>query len=113
MSNNRRHRPRPDGAPVPQDYKPPRKTAAQREAEGAETIVIEYGGMEFEIPGSLDDWPIVAVQAASKEQHIDAIEHILGPKQWAVFLSKFPRKRNFDEFADLVAEEMGFNTAGN
>jgi hypothetical protein len=113
MSNNRRPRPRPDGAPIPEDYKPPRKTAAQREAEGASTVVIEYGGEEFEIPASVDDWPIVAVQAAGKEQHIDAIEHLLGPKQWAVFLSKFPRKRNFDEFADLVAEEMGFNTAGN
>ncbi|WP_306358851.1 MULTISPECIES: hypothetical protein [unclassified Nocardia] len=113
MSNHRRRRPRPAGAPVPQDYRAPRKSAAQREAEGIETIVIDFRGSEFEVPASSDDWPTTAVQAATHRRHVDAIEQILGPKQWAIFLSRFPRKRDFDEFAELLAEEMGLGTAGN
>ncbi|WP_067573697.1 hypothetical protein [Nocardia acidivorans] len=111
--NRRRRPPRPAGAPAPQDYREPRKTAAQREAEGIETVPITYGGMTFDIPADVDDWPTLAVQAFSKQRHIDAFEQILGPVQWAKFLAKFPRKRQFDEFAELIADELGFGTAGN
>ncbi|GAB4582624.1 hypothetical protein [Nocardia sp. IFM 10818] len=113
MSNNRRRRPRPAGAPAPQDFKEPKKTAAQREAEGIETVVLEYRGVEFEVPATMDDWPTRAVQAAAHNLHIDAIEHVLGPKQWAIFNARFPRQRDFAEFAEMLGEEMGFGTAGN
>ncbi|MBF6326766.1 MULTISPECIES: hypothetical protein [Nocardia] len=115
MSNNNRRRrgPRPEGAPEPRDYQAPRKTAAQREAQGVETATITYKGAEFDIPASVDDWPTLAVQAMSKNHHIDAIEHALGPVQWNRFVSQFPLKRNFDEFAELIAQELGFTKAGN
>lgn len=97
------------GVKQPQDHK---KSAAQREAEGDEYVVIEYSGQEFKILADQDDWPVLAIQAFSKRLGIDAIEHLLGPQQWARFVTKFPKKRQFDEFSEVIAAEFGFGSSG-
>lgn len=94
------------------------KSAPQREAEAVEgdvieMVTLEFHGDKFKVPADQDDWPILAVQAFSKGLAIDGIEHILGRVQWARFIQKFPRKRQFGEFSDLIAEEFGFADAGN
>lgn len=92
----------------------PKKSAAQREGEDAvEMVELEFHGEKFKLPADQEDWPILATQAFSKGWAIDGIEHILGRGQWARFVNKFPRKRQFNEFSDLIAEEFGFGTAGN
>ncbi|MDG3012144.1 hypothetical protein G4X40_18540 [Rhodococcus sp. D2-41] len=104
----------PANAPRPQDRKPKkRKPAPRREAEGDEMVVIEFGGREYEVPADQDDWPILAVQAFSRQQHIDAIEHLLGPRQWAQFIVRHPKKRDFEAFSERIADEFGFGGAGN
>ncbi|MFD7045717.1 hypothetical protein [Rhodococcus jostii] len=100
---------KPLGVKAPQDHKKP---AAQREAEGDQTVLIEYGGLEFEILADQDDWPVLAIQAFSKRLGIDAIEHLLGPVQWARFVTRFPKKRQFDEFSEVIAAEFGFGSSG-
>lgn len=97
-----------DNAPEPQDHKAPR-----REAEGAETVSLEFKGATYDIPADQEDWPLRAVQAFSKGMAIDGVEHLLGPRQWALFMKGNPTKRNFDEFSEQIAEEYGFGTAGN
>lgn len=99
----------PARAPRPQDHK---KSAAQREAEGDEYVVIEYEGEEFKILADQEEWPTVAVQAFSKQLMIDAIEHLLGPQQWARFITKFPKQRQFNDFGRVVAQEFGFGVVG-
>jgi len=96
-------------APEPQDHKSP----AQREADKTEFVNIEHGGRTFEIVADQDDWPLLAIQAFSKNLGIDAIEHLLGPRQWAMYLSTNPTRRDFNEFSEKIAEEFGFGTAGN
>ena len=103
---------RPAGAPVPQDYQEP-KTAAQREGEGVETETIEYNGFKAEIPIDPDNWPTLARQAFSTNRHIDAIEILLGPVQWVKFNQKFPLAWQFNEFAELIGEMLGFGNSGN
>ncbi|WP_051407148.1 hypothetical protein [Nocardia sp. CNY236] len=109
---------RPAGVTQPQDHLAPQDgaeatSAAQREAEGIETVLCEFGGMTFEVPADPDDWPTVVHQAFARNAHIDAIEHLLGPQQWARFNHRFPKKRQFVEFSNLLAELLGFGTAGN
>lgn len=88
--------------------------APQREAEDEiETITLDFHGQKFTLPADQEDWPILATQAFSKGLAIDGIELILGRVQWARFVAKFPRKRQFTEFSDLIAEEFGFGSAGN
>lgn len=106
----RSNAPAMDNAPEPQDHL---KSVAQREAEVDENVVIDFRGNEFTIPADQDDWPILAVQAFSNGRNIDAIQHLLGPRQWALYSAKFPKKRDFDEFAEAIAENFGFGTAGN
>lgn len=113
----------PADAPRPRDRKPkqekrprrtaPAKSAAQREAEGDEMVVFEFHGFDFEVPADMDDWPTLALQAFSKDLHFDMVEHLLGPMQWAVFNSNFPKRRHFIEFAQMLANEFGFGTMGN
>lgn len=98
-----------DNAPEPQDHKSP----AQREAEGAEFISIEHAGRTFEVIADQDDWPLLAIQAFSKNLGIDAIEHLLGPRQWGMYLATNPTRRDFNVFSDKLAEEFGFGTTGN
>lgn len=102
----------PPNAPRPQDRKAPKKSAAQREAEADEFLYIDFYGETFQVIADQEEWPILAAQAFSKRQSIDAIEHLLGPRQWALFVTRFPKTRQFNEFAELVAEEFGFGTSG-
>lgn len=101
---------RPLGAKRPQDRK---RSAAQREAEADETVTVEYEGYEFDIPADQDDWPILALQAFTKNLNIDGIEHLLGPRQWAVFVTNFTKMRDFNAFAEVVSAEFGFGSSGN
>lgn len=95
------------------------KAAPQREAESSkdddqiEMVTLEFHGDKFKVPADQDDWPIVTVQAFSKGLAIDGIELLLGRVQWSRFIQKFPRKRQFGEFSDMIAEEFGFADAGN
>ncbi|MGX6508288.1 hypothetical protein [Rhodococcus sp. SJ-2] len=98
-----------DNAPQPQDHKSP----ARREAEGDENVTITFRGHDFIIPADQEDWPIIAVQAFSNGRNIDAIQHLLGPRQWAVYSTKFPKSRDFNEFAEVIAESFGFGNTGN
>lgn len=100
---------RPATPKQPSDHQKP---AAQREAEGDPTVTIPYGGEKFVIPADQENWPILAVQAFAAMRNIDAIEHLLGPVQWARFVTFFPKRKQFNEFSDLIAVEFGFKSAG-
>ncbi|WP_378735407.1 hypothetical protein [Nocardia brasiliensis] len=101
---------KPAGVREPQDHLKP---AAQREAEGDETITVEFRGLEFTVPADPDDWPIRVHQALGRNMHIDAIELLLGPVQWTKLTAKYPKKRDFVEFAEILGEVLGFGSAGN
>lgn len=96
-------------APEPQDH----KSAAQKEAEGAESVTVEYEGQKFVVPLDQDDWPILAIQAMSRNMHIDGVQHLLGAQQWARFVTLFPTRRHFNAFSVVLAEALGVDALGN
>ncbi|QIS00992.1 hypothetical protein F5X71_00400 [Nocardia brasiliensis] len=100
---------KPAGVKQPQDHKPP----AQREADGDDEVTVEFRGESFTVPADTDDWPTLAHQALGSNRHIDGMEILLGPKQWPRLIRLCPKKRDFEEFSQMLADVMGFGTAGN
>lgn len=105
----------PENAPRPRDHMPKRegKSAPQREAEDDETVDLNFRGTKFTVPADQEEWPILAVQAFANGRNIDAVQHLLGPRQWALYVTKFGKKRDFDAFAELIADVFGFGAPGN
>lgn len=105
----------PENAPRPRDHMPKRegKAAPQREAEGDENVELNFRGTTFTVPADQEEWPILAVQAFANGRNIDAVQHLLGPRQWAVYVTKNGKKRDFDAFAELIADVFGFGAPGN
>lgn len=103
----------PANAPKPQDRKPPKKTAAQREAEGIETVEVEYDGEFYEIPADPIDWKVSTTEAFEQGKIVTAIRGLVGREQWAILAGKGYRNRQFRELFDLLAEAGGFEQSGN
>lgn len=119
MSNNRnRNRPRPQGAPEPQDYRAP-KSAAQREAEGADTVDVQWRGMTFEVPAPAEDWPYWTVVRHLQNDLPAAVCNLIGPRATAQLQGKYPNMAASEAgelFADLfneIAKELGLGSSGN
>lgn len=103
----------PSHAPKPQDHKPPQKTAAQREAEGIETVEVEFDDVVYSIMADPVDWPLDATEAFEQGKALTAIRGLLGEKQWRVVRSKNYRNKDFNELFHLLARAGGFGPAGN
>ncbi|MFE3057632.1 hypothetical protein [Nocardia sp. NPDC059239] len=120
-NNNRRRRPpRPAGAPAPQDFRSPKKSAAQREAEGVETVDIDWRGMRFTIPAHAEDWDFWSVtRHMSQNNFPEACLGLIGPRGIAQIHREFPRISNaragelFGELFQAITKAVGFGNAGN
>ncbi|MGV9666933.1 hypothetical protein [Nocardia niigatensis] len=120
-NNNRRRRsPRPAGAPAPQDYRSPKKSAAQREAEGIETVDIDWRGMRFTIAAHPEDWDFWNVtRHISQNNFPEACLGLLGPQQATMIYREFPRMNNaragelFGELFNAITKAVGFGSSGN
>ncbi|WVX89088.1 tail assembly chaperone [Gordonia phage Hibiscus] len=106
---------RPDGAPEPQDYRPP----VQREAESAgvddEFIDIEFTTLAgtthtFTVPADPQDWPGSVLHALENRKALTAIEGLLGARAWSVV--KHWKMRDINRLYERVAEEGGFAPQG-
>lgn len=103
----------PAHAPRPQDHKPPQKTAAQREAEGIETVDVEFDDVVYTIVADPVDWTLDVTEAFEQGKAITAIRGLLGNAQWRVVRSKGYRNKDFNELFNLLAKAGGFGPAGN
>ncbi|WP_280371171.1 hypothetical protein [Nocardia wallacei] len=110
----------PATAPQPQDHKPPApprkarpKPAVQVEAEGIETVEVEYDGEFYVIPADPLDWPRTASKAFERGQANIAIDLILGTKQARKLDRKGYTNRQTNELFELLAEAGGFENMGN
>jgi hypothetical protein len=89
------------------------KAAEAQEAEAVEgPSALEFKGVEFEVPSQLD-MPFEVLKAIRGGDEIEILSAILGPEQWADFEASRPTIREFQEFAELVAEAAGFGDEGN
>lgn len=118
MSRNRNRRPRPAGAPEPQDFKP--KSPAAREADGAETVRVEFRGMTFEVAADPAKWSYWQVtQWLPSNNFANACIGLLGPAQTAKIHMRYPNLTSveaLDLFSELfmeIAKATGFGNTGN
>lgn len=101
----------PAGAKKPDDHK---KSAAQIEAEGVETVDVEWRGLTFTLPSDPEDWSVAAISAAEKGQSFTSLELILGPKQWAEFMKTKPTRRDGIDLNRALTKALGMgDDAGN
>lgn len=89
-------------------------TAAKAEAEGAESLTVEYDGEDWEIPLNRGDWDIEAQVAIEEGKFFVLLKMLLGPAQWRRFT--VGKRRTFadgDAFvAKILAESMGAASQG-
>ncbi|WP_433660796.1 hypothetical protein ACQPW1_00455 [Nocardia sp. CA-128927] len=104
---------KPAGVREPQDHKRP---AAQREAEGVETVVVEWEGLEFEIVADPDEWDFWTVLTPLSANNIpQAIFGLLGPRQTTVLQRAMPRMKGPQarDLFDAISDAVGFGSTGN
>ncbi|MEC4842668.1 hypothetical protein [Mycobacteroides chelonae] len=85
---------------------------AQNEAEGVETIVVEYGGQSYTIPASNDDFPMLFSEAILRGNPFDALRVLLGGVQWVRYLGTEPTNKQFEEFSNVIAKATGMDSLG-
>ncbi|MGY4098043.1 hypothetical protein ACW2Q0_00520 [Nocardia sp. R16R-3T] len=118
MSNRRPRRPRPAGAPEPRDYQPP-KSAAQAEAEGADTVTVQWQGLSLNVPARPEDWPYWTVMRHLQTDLPVGVCNLIGPRQVTKIYARHPdltareASRLFGELFEEIAKAVGFGGAGN
>lgn len=98
--------------PRPQDHKR-KRPQVQREAEGDDTIDIEFRGATYTVAADQDDWTLEAMEAFEQNQMFAGVRALLGPRQWERFKARHNNRRAFREFLDEIADIFGFGDAGN
>lgn len=118
MSRNRRPRPRPEGAPEPQDFKAP-ASPAEREAKGADTVVIHFRDMTFTVPANPANWSYWQVLQWIPNHIPNAVVGLLGLAQISEVHRRYPHLTGaqagelFGELFDEIAKACGYGSAGN
>lgn len=109
----RRQPHRPKGIREPQDRKPKKKTAAQREAEHDETVVFEHLGVEFEIPALADELPGEVNEYFELSRISNGLRELFGAVKWNEYRKQKPSVKNDRELFNILAEQYGFTTLGD
>lgn len=108
---------KPSGVKQPTDRK---KSAAQREAEGDETITLTHCEVDFEIPGTADDILGEVNEAFERMQIVTGLRILFGTTKWAEYRKGYlddgvlrkPTVRDDRALYNLIAAEYGFNSLG-
>lgn len=103
----------PATARQPQDHKRP---AAQLEAEGVETVTVEWDGLAFEIPTDPDSWDFWTVTHPLAAGNIPvALTGLLGPEQSMRLRLAKPQLSNPEarELFDTINRAIGMGNTGN
>ena len=110
----------PENAPQPQDHKP-KKSAAARKAEVDGFVLIEQRGVKLKIPigqklpmkaflrfrGLNDDLTEIEDGAEKTKAELMGTRELLGPEQWAAFLSAGPTMDDFSAIAEKLNAATG------
>lgn len=90
----------------------PALQAVQAEAEGVNTVTVEYGGRSYVLPASLDDADASVLEAIDDRKASYAIRELLGPEQYKAFKATKPKVRDYDGLFTVYAEMIGLESAG-
>ena len=86
--------------------------AARREAQG-DGFKFKWGGKAYECPPARE-WPMTVTGLLSEGKLADALEEILGSKQYATFMAKSPSMGDVEDLMGALAKFSGVgDDAGN
>lgn len=101
----------PAGATKPDDHK---KTAAQIEAEGIETVTVaDHNGHTYTFPSDPQDWPVKAARSFEEGHAIGAIRILIGAKEYDAQKIDRWTNRQLNALFEKFAEAAGLETSGN
>lgn len=108
--------PPPSKRPPTKDHLKP---AAQREAEGDETVDVTFEGKTFTFPADANKLPVRALRALEDGSGYKFVEQVITPTEFEVLLRKFRRDHgheataeDFEPLMEDVAVALGFKNAG-
>ena len=85
--------------------------AARREASG-EGFKFKWGKKAYECPPA-KEWPMTVTGLLSEGNLLDAMEQILGPKQFTAFMKNEPSMGDLEDLMSALAKFSGVgSTAG-
>jgi hypothetical protein len=95
-------------------------TPAQREAEGVDTIDVDWDGITITFPASPEDADMDAVEAFENGKAITFARHLLGTErydevraEWRKANGRKPTPNDMAPVMEAVAKAWGFETQGN
>ncbi|WP_280265342.1 hypothetical protein [Nocardia wallacei] len=105
--------PMPNGHTAEQPVDDDPKAPAQREAEGIDTVVVEWRGMEFTIVADIDKWNYWTVMVPlANGNETRALLGLLGSQQIAKLQKAMPDMLPPDarELFDTINDALGLNS---
>jgi len=88
-------------------------TAKVLKAEATEAVtVVQFRGLELEIPKSMEDWPLEVMEAFEREQFAVLLADLLGPNQWKAVKGLRLKVKDLGNLLEEVLSQAGL-TSGN
>lgn len=95
-------------------------TPAQREAEGTETVTVDWDGVPVTVPGSVENLDLDALDAFESGKAVAAIKAMVGPKAYDKLRADYQKANgrkpvvgDLGRLMDAVAAAYGFDNSGN
>lgn len=92
---------------------PEPESAVEAEAVGADEITVEYGGHDYTVPATVDDWSIDALEAAERGSPSGVLREVLGNEQYRAFKLRHRTVRDLRALSEKIAAVSGFDSLGN
>ena len=88
-------------------------TNEARKAEATNSpATVEWRGHTFDVSREYDEWSVDFLESLEEGKAVGIVRGALGPRQWRVVRELNLKVRELNELAGLIAEAMGFGSAG-
>jgi len=85
---------------------------AKLEAENATTVEVEYKGVTYVFPASLDDADGDALDAIDDQKLSHALQGLMAAEEWRKFKATKPKVRDYGELFSAYAQAIGLESVG-
>lgn len=86
------------------------KTPAQVEADGDETVTVQYAGHTYTMPSNFDDLDGDFLDSYETGRVSGSLKSLLGKDQWATFKATSPKIRDYKALWNEWARATGFSS---
>ena len=85
--------------------------ARKSEARG-DLATVEFRDETFTVSREYDEWTVDFLESLEEGKAVGIVRGALGPDQWRTVRAMNLKVRDLNELADLIAQAMGFGSAG-